>query len=139
MDLSIFTDKTQPPCDSDLIAALGNTHSIWSEIKNYVLKKYPGAIELWNYPGAKYGWSYRLKDKKRAIIYLLPRKDFFMVAFVFGQKAFEAIMKSDIHDNIKTDLSNARVYAEGRGIRIEVRNISTTADIMKLIDFKLNS
>ena len=85
-----------------------------------------------------YGWSFRIKDKKRAIIYLLPRQDEFLVAFVFGNKAYEAILKSEVSDQIKTGLTDARVYAEGRGIRIPVPDRSALEDIYRLIDFKLN-
>ena len=94
-------------------------------------------MEEWNFPGKKYGWSYRIKDKKRAIIYLLPREGFFKVAFVFGQKATNSILAENISDTIKTELNNARVYAEGRGIQIEIREHSNLRDVKKLIEIKL--
>lgn len=70
--------------------------------------KYPNGLEEWNYPGKKYGWSYRIKDKKRAIIYFLPRENYFKVAFVFGQKATDIVLESDISGKIKTDLKMAK-------------------------------
>ncbi len=87
----------------------------------------------------KYGWSFRIKDKKRAIIYFLPREKYFKVAFVFGQKAYDIILESDISDEIKTELSKAKKYAEGRGIRIDVRNEEIISDIQKLIEIKLTN
>ncbi len=60
--------------------------------------------------------SFRIKDKKRA---------------------FEAIMESDIAEQTKSDLSNAKVYAEGRGIRIPVEDSSNLPDVFTLIDTKL--
>jgi len=83
------------------------------------------------------GWSFRIKDKRRAIVYLLPRDHAFQVAFVFGKKAFDAIMESEVSEQIKSDLEGARVYAEGRGIRIPVPDRSTMEDIFRLIDMKL--
>lgn len=56
---------------------------------------------------------------------------------VFGQKAFDAILSSSISDAIKTELASARVYAEGRGIRIPVPDEDSLDDIFRLIDFKL--
>ena len=85
----------------------------------------------------KYGWSFRIKDKKRAIIYLLPRDGEFMAAFVFGQRACDAIIQSEISEQIKADLTSAHVYAEGRGIRISVPDRNRMGDIFKLIDYKL--
>ena len=137
MDISIFTDKKLMPNDSDLIDKLGETYPIWKLIVDYTHIKYPMAFDEWNYSGDKYGWSYRIKDKKRAIIYLLPRDRFFKVAFVFGQKATDRIMQSQISQPIKTELDSARIYAEGRGIRIDIRNDSLVNDLKNLIDIKI--
>ncbi len=136
MDTSIFMDKSLLPNDSLLKSAIGESYTLWSQVRNFVLEKYPGAKEEWNFPGKKYGWSFRIKDKKRAIIYLLPRENYFKVAFVFGQKATGQIMEDSIDQEIKTKLSNAKVYAEGRGIRIDV-NESNLQDIKKLVEIKL--
>ncbi len=87
--------------------------------------------------GEKYGWSFRIKDKKRVIIYLLPQDRFFRVSLVFGQKATDMVLNSTIADNIKTELKNARAYAEGRGIRIDVKDKSSLKDIEELIKIKL--
>jgi len=137
MDISIFTDKAQKPDIADLIQPLAETFPLWLKIREFVLEKYPTGLEEWNFPGAKYGWSFRIKDKKRAIVYFLPRDGFFKVAFVFGQKAMADILARDVSEKIKTDLQNARVYAEGRGIQIEVYDDSNLTDIKKLIEIKL--
>ena len=137
MDTSIFIDNTYKPEQKDLIAALGKTYNLWQDIINLVYLKYPNAVSDWNFPGQKYGWSFKIKDKKRAIIYLLPRDKRFMVAFNFGQEAFKKIMASKISEEIKHSLESAKVYAEGRGIRIEVRNQKPLKDISQLIDIKL--
>lgn len=137
MDHSIFMDKTCTPTDEDLKQALGSKYELWMEIREAVLQKYPGGKEEWNFPGKKYGWSFRIKDKKRAIIYLLPRTEEFMAAFVFGGKAFEAIKQSEVSPKIVSDLEAAKVYAEGRGVRIPVPDKEILKDIFQLIDIKL--
>jgi hypothetical protein len=137
MDKSIFTEKKKLPGNKDLVDSLGDSCFLWQLIREYVHLKYPNALDEWNYPGEKYGWSFRIKDKKRAILYLLPRDKYFKVAFVFGQKATDMILKSSVSDSIKTELQNARVYAEGRGIRIEIRDDTLMENIRELIDIKL--
>lgn len=106
-------------------------------IKDYVHLKYPNGLDEWNYPSDKYGWGFRIKDKKRAILYLLPSDKFFKVAFVFGQKATDKIMKSQVSSEIKQELKSAKVYAEGCGIRIDVKNETIINDIKELIYIKL--
>lgn len=136
---SIFIDKKNKPAAKDLQQALGDTFKIWEAIAAFAKKAYPGAVETWNFPGEKYGWSFRVSDKRRVLVYLLPRDKFFKVAFVFGQKATDEILKSDIDESIKTELENAKVYAEGRGIRIDVKNKQVLSDIKKLIRIKISN
>ena len=135
---SIFTEKEITPSQKDLKKALGSTFPIWQELQEYTKKSYPGAVEEWNFSSPKYGWSFRVKDNKRVIIYLLPRDRFFKVAMVFGQKATDDILKSSVSDVIKKTLQDAKVYAEGRGIRIDITDKTLTADIKTLIAIKLS-
>lgn len=84
-DISIFTDKSKVPNNKNLVNRLGESYALWQQIREFVYHQYPNGKEDWNFPGKKYVWSFRIKDKKRAIIYLLPRQNYFKVAFVFGQ------------------------------------------------------
>lgn len=133
----IFSDKSQSPTVQQLEEVLGGNITLWMELEAYVKQQYPKALAEWNFPGAKYGWNFRIKDSKRAIVYLLPRHGFFMVAFVFGGKATASILESPIADSIKTELQQARVYAEGRGISLQVHNESLMDDIKQLVKVKL--
>jgi hypothetical protein len=137
MDQSIFMDKSAKPTEAALKEAIGDQYELWKAVRDRVIQVYPDGIEEWNYPGQKYGWSFRIKDKKRAIIYLLPRLRGFIVAFVFGKRAYETIMESDVSGPVKSELQQAKVYAEGRGIRIPVPDSSPLQDIFRLIDIKL--
>ena len=132
---SIFTNKNKQPDNEELKNALGDTYPIWQSIREYTLSQNKKTFEEWNC--SNFGWSLRIKDKKRTIIYLLPREGFFKAAFVFGQKSTDLILKSTVTDTIKAELMAARVYAEGRGIRIDIKNKLMTDDIKQLIDTKL--
>ncbi len=138
METSVFFDKSQPPTEQKLAEVLENTYPLWTALREYVHEQYPAAEDQWSFPGAKYGWGFRVKDKKRAIIYLLPREKFFMVAFVFGQKATDLILTSELAAEIRTELATARVYAEGRGIRLAVYDAAILPDIQELIKIKLS-
>jgi hypothetical protein len=137
MAMSVFDDKSKQPTKQMLAKALGKQYQLWTDIAEYIVKKYPKAIEEWKYPGAKYGWSFRLKDKKRNIIYMGPREDHIMVAFVFGDKGFDAVQASSLPQPIKDELRNATKYVEGRSIRLQVRTKADLANIKTLIDIKL--
>jgi len=135
---SVFIDKELIPCDEDLKTSLGATYVFWKVLVDYVHSVYPKTIEEW-YFFKSAGWNFRLKDKKRAIIYLLPRENFFKVVLVFGHKASDEVLKSEVAIEIKTELETARVYAEGRSIQIEVKEEKTVNDIKILINIKLEN
>lgn len=126
------------PREAEVVQALGKTYTLWQAVREYVHEKYPGAIEEWNCFSEKYGWNFRLKDKKRAIIYLGPRENYFRASLIFGEKAYEAVMSSSVAQQIKDDLAAAKKYVEGRGVFIEVRNKEALGDIKTLIDIKLS-
>ncbi|MFT3740897.1 MAG: DUF3788 family protein [Breznakibacter sp.] len=136
MALSTFDQKGQMPTDGQLVGLLGEKHQWWKSIEGYCLEKWPKLMQEWVFSGKNYGWNYRLKDKRRVVVYLIPIDTGFLVAFMFGEKAFEVVQQSDIDNRIKTDLQNARPYVEGRGIRYEITHPSQLSDVMKLIDIK---
>jgi hypothetical protein len=137
MALSVFENKAIQPANEELGEVLGTTAVVWNELKKYALGKSDNYYEEWAYSGKNYGWGFRVREKKRAIIYLTPQKGFFLFSAVFGEKATIDIMESNISKEIKGILSEAKVYAEGRGFRIEVRDDMKTDDLKKLIDFKV--
>jgi len=134
---SIFTNKNEIPTIEHLELALGETYQLWKSFEEFTNELYPNAKAEWNISSEKFGWNYRIKDKKRVIIYLLPRDNFFKIALIFGQKAANQILESDVSETIKTALMEAKVYAEGRGIRIEISDKSNFNDIKKLIKIKI--
>lgn len=133
---SVFTNQQASPDDNELKAALDSTYPFWQALAGYVRSRYPMAAGQWSY-SKNGGWNFVLKDKKRAIIYLLPRDKYFKAAFVFGQKATDEVQESQVADAIKSELESAKVYAEGRGIRIEVKDEKIVGDIETLINIKL--
>ena len=77
--------------------------------------------------------------KKRNLFFLIPYERFFKIVFIFGDKAVQEIEKSNIADQIKNDIINAKKYMEGRGIAIEVKDGGNLPDIKVLIDIKINN
>ena len=137
METSYFTDLTKTPDPENLKIAIGDLFRTWMEIRDYTFEKYPAAVEEWFVSGKKFGWSYRIKDKKRAIIYFSPKAEMYKVSMVFGQKATDQILASDISARLKTDLMNSKVYMEGRVLRIDVIDNLPVADIKKLVEIKI--
>jgi signal transduction histidine kinase len=56
---------------------------------------------------------------------------------VFGDKAVSVVEQSDLPEDIKTELRNARKYVEGREIRIEVKFRKDVEVVKKVFDIKV--
>ena len=137
MALSIFDDKSKAPVDNDLAKVLKVNYIHWNDIKTSVFKHYPSAKEEWNYSGKSYGWGFRLRDSKRVIIYMTPCNGYFLFSLVFGEKATNEAYESKLTKETISIIKAAKVYGEGRGIRIEVKDDKLIEDIKKLIQIKL--
>ena len=139
MSISAFDNKSKKPSDKDVALVLGTKSDLWESIKNHVIVNYGTAVQEWKFYNQQSGWSMKFLLKKRNLFFFGPRDGFFLIAFVFGDKAVAAVQKSDLPKEIIDEIVNARKYMEGRGIRIEVRSKKDVASIIKLIDIKINN
>jgi hypothetical protein len=137
MALSILDDKLKKPDDNELTKVLGRTKQLWDDLVNHAVQEYEPVIQEWIFSGKKYGWALRLKLKKRPIFYLIPCQRYFLCAFVFGQKATEAALQSNLPKDVMKTINEARVYAEGRGFRLEVRKKQDVGTMKKLAAVKM--
>jgi hypothetical protein len=129
-----FDDKARPPGDNALAKALGPAKRLWDEFVRHIADAYPPVDEAW---GFYKSWSLRLKRKKRTIVYLLPREDHFLCAFVYGGKATEEARKAKLPKPVLKAIDEAPVYAEGRGFRLEVRKAKDLAVMKTLAAIKM--
>lgn len=139
MSLSIFDDKNKQPADNDLAKALGETKQTWDEIKTHLETEYGAVVEEWKFSGQKWGWACALKVKKRRIVYLTPCKDHFILGMALGGKAVAAATASGLSERVLDIIKNAKKYAEGTAVRLEVRSHEYVEDIKKLIRAKVEN
>ena len=139
MSASVFEDKDTMPDDKMLAKALGKSNQLWQEIKKNLKVEYGGLIEDWKFYNSKSGWILKTLRKKRNLFFFVPLKDTFQVSFVFGDKAVAAVEESSLPKELITELKNARKYAEGRGLRIDVENSADVEHIKKLVEIKVNN
>jgi hypothetical protein len=138
MPSSVLTDKEIIPDDELLNESLGNTYSIYKSLFEYLYEKYSDIKPEWKHYGKNIGWNLKVFYKKRNLFFLFPCSGYFKISFVFGKKAIEEIEKSDLPDSIKTDLRNAKQYAEGKGIQLEVKSKNILNNLKKLISIKID-
>ena len=137
MALSAFDDKTKPPQDDDLVATLGKTSKLWNVLTETIAAKFAPVVMEWGFSGKAYGWGLRLKRDKRAILYMTPCRGYFLVSFALGEKAVKAAHESRLPASILKTIDDAPKYAEGRGVRFEVRTVKDISPLETLAEIKM--
>lgn len=135
----IFDEKSKQPDDDLLSQKLGGVYPFWLEIKNFAEEICGGISEEWKYYGKNYGWQLKTLLKKRNLFFLIPYESFFKVVFIFGDRAVAKIEQSNISNEIKNDIRNAKKYMEGRGIAIDVRDGESLPNIKSLLQIKIDN
>jgi len=136
---SILTDKSSTPDDSVLSAVLGTSFKHWTAIRDGVRKEHGDVKEEWKYYGQKSGWVLKFLLKKRNLFFLIPREKHFTLGFVFGDRAVDAIGHSKLPAPIKRGVREATRYAEGRGLRIDVKSRAAVSQAMALVEIKVHT
>jgi hypothetical protein len=139
METNAFMEKSIQPDGRRLTHALGERAILWETIKNHIAQKHGEVNEEWKFYNTKSGWTLKVLLKKRNLFFFVPLQGSFRLAFIFGDKAVAAVAKSDLPEAIKNEIKNARKYAEGRGLRIEVKSQKDVEHVKKLIDIKVGN
>jgi nucleotidyltransferase/DNA polymerase involved in DNA repair len=134
-----FNNKQVMPDEDTLASEIGETKEILDRICRFIEDVTGQLSREWKHYGQKSGWTLKLLSKKRNLLFVGPEEGYFVIAFVFGDRAVEAVLKSELPDTIKNELANARKYAEGRGIRFEIKDDNQLESVFQLIRIKLEN
>jgi hypothetical protein len=135
--VNAFIGKSEQPGDSELSAALGASRVLWDKLLAELSKEQLITGWEWHSYSVKAGWSLRLQRKERNILYMVPRSGGFLAAFVFGDKALAAIRAGKFPPTVMELIASARKYAEGTGVRLEVKGPKDIAIVKKLAAIKV--
>jgi hypothetical protein len=125
-------NKPAPPTCRDLRDTLGSSHSVLESFLSHNDDLRPE----WKYYGAKHGWSLKLFHGKRNLCFISPHDGHWSIGFVLGDRAVDAVLRSDLPDPLKQQLRDARRYAEGRGLRLTIRSDPDLDPAQTLLDLK---
>ena len=139
MSETVLTDKKIQPNDEILIETIGQTYKYYESLKKHLLQKYDNIKEEWKYYGKKYGWQLKIFQKKRNLLFIIPSQSYFTVVLIFGDRAVDKILESEIKEKLKEKIKSAKKYLEGRGISIEIKDDVYLEDLKKLIEIKLQN
>ncbi len=135
----VFNTKDAMPDEEMVRKALGSSYAYLENIRQFVNEEIGDTVEEWKFYGQKLGWTLKKIFKKRNLLFIGMYHGYFRIAFVFGERAANNVFDSDIAEALKKELSEARKYAEGRGINIKVDDDTYLDDIKELIRIKVKN
>ncbi|CAG0936421.1 hypothetical protein TFLX_05294 [Thermoflexales bacterium] len=137
MALSAFDDKAHPPQEKDLAKTLGSKFALWNDLKDRIAARFAPLSIDWGFASKNTGWGLRLKQEKRTVLYMTPCQGYFLVSFALGEKAVKAAHASDLPAAVLDVIDKAPKYAEGRGVRFEVKSAKDVRNLEKVAIIKM--
>ena len=137
MSASIFSDNRVEPDDSMLAHALGDTKTCLDAIAEFIGNEYGDPKTEWKFYNKKSGWILKMVTGTRNVLFVIPCDQHFRVSFTFGKRASDLVFRSDLPDSVRTSVIEAKKYAEGRTIQVEVRSEKDLDTQKMLIRIKL--
>ena len=132
----VMPAKIKPPNETELRTILGSGFALWSDIIRVVEEVCAPLEQVWKPSKAEFGRICLLLHRKRTLLYLTPDKEKVWLAIVLGERAYGLAMASSLPDKVKKMFSEAKPYAEGRGIRFPVTSLRDIPLIKKLLEIK---
>ncbi len=139
MQPNAFIGRPEQPTDADLSDVLGSAKVHWDQLVLNLKEKHVVSVQEWNSYSRKAGWALRLKRKDRAIVYLSPAAGCFTASFALGDRAVEAARQSGLPEAVIQTINQARRYAEGTAVRIDVQTPEDVAVVERLAVIKLQN
>lgn len=133
-----FVGHSEPPTEAELSLVLGKSQRLWQDLGSD-LRRGLGLAEQWGSSSIKAGWSLRLQSKKRNIVYLAPGQGSFLASFALGDKAMAAARKSKLPARVLKIIAEAKRYAEGTAVRVEVQKAEDVDAVKLLAKIKLEN
>ena len=134
---SVFDDKSNEPTSQELDQVLGVTAALLRDVERSLLNQFGEVTREWKFYGKKAGWTLALAHKGRRFFHLIPRKGLFTVVLTLGTRAVVACEASDLPEEVRSAIKDAREYAEGRSIRLDVAAAEDLVAVKQLIAIKL--
>lgn len=133
MDERPFPDKSIKPDDESLKAALGKMFSAYTK----VLKQTFSFKSEWAFYKSS-GWILKVYDSKKALLYIVPKFNEFMISMTIRENERNVFLKDDELSFTHEDLRNSKKYPEGYALRFIIKT-KTDYDNVSLFIQKLIS
>ena len=136
MPLSAFHHQQSLPTEDAVRYVLGLAYATWAQLPSLVAQRIGPVSEVWKSSNANTGWGLRILQQDRVILYMTPQPRQFIVSFALGERAVAAARTAKLSAHVLEAIEDAPRFAEGRGIRIAVRDSRDVQTLTRLAEIK---
>ncbi|PKM66086.1 MAG: hypothetical protein CVU95_12180 [Firmicutes bacterium HGW-Firmicutes-2] len=127
MNQRALLEKALQPTDEMLEDALGRTYKYYT-----VLIKLTGDFDKkWTFYK---GWSLKIFDKKKALLYMVPHEDGFIVSMAIREKEKETLLENPKLDFAHNQLNESEKIMEGYVIQFEVEQDESAQKCFEFVE-----
>ena len=132
----LMRDPARQPDPGALLEYLGAAAPLWNSLIAMTCERSVDLVQAWHFAGPRIGWSLRLVESARILVYLTPGKQQVQVGLVLGAKSVAAAREAGLSDAAARLLDAAPKYAEGYGVRFIVVSTDDLKPFPELLAIK---
>jgi hypothetical protein len=137
MEQALLSDPTQFPSEEIIFSHLGKSRTLWLSLFDYIQTNHPDIMKEWRYYRDGKSWLLKVTQKKKTIFWLSIQKGAFRTTFYFTDKAKEAILSSDLSNELKEQFQSGKNNGKIKGLTINHTTRKNIDDAKILIGIKL--
>lgn len=124
-----FVEKHNRPSEKSLADALKGSYQSFNEL----VRLTDSLMQEWKFYSPKYGWTFKVFQKKKVLFYLTPGFEQFSFGMALRENEKDLVLNSSVSVGLKTNLVDGEKVMEGYPLRVEVKNEEQLTDIKKII------
>jgi hypothetical protein len=136
MNASAFLDRSLPPTDHELIAALGDAAPRWLRLVRVLVGEIGAHAEA-RWDGPRSGWCLPFKRAGRPLVTLTPRSAGFDALVVLGQHEADAARGLPLGEAVRDAFVDSPQLHDGRWLFLSIGSDADADDLLRLLSVKL--
>lgn len=117
MEDRIFLDKDLKPSDEVLKPVFDDIYVYYEELMDIA----ESFSKDWNFSKSS-GWMLKVHDNKKALFYLIPLEDEFIISMAVRENERKSFLEDDELKLIHLMIKSAKKYREGYALRFNIKN-----------------
>lgn len=139
MEQPVLSDANQFPSEDIVFSHLGKARALWVALFDHIHSCHPDFAQEWRYYRDGKSWLMKVTHKKKTIFWVSLLESSFRTTFYFTDRAEEALMSSNISDELKENYKAGKQVGKIKGITVVHKAKRDIKDAETLIGIKLRT